>query len=88
LTSVYSWTNNPNPKEKIMKHTPYDTGKVKIGLLYTPPPPTPTPEDDWAQSILLGDRQGLSDLEATTLGSLIAIALITIVMLTLGGNYA
>ena len=69
-----------------MKHTPYDTGKVKIGLLYVPPPPPPTPEDDWAQSILLGDRQGLSDLEATTIGSLVLIALITIVMLILGGN--
>ena len=69
-----------------MKHTPYDTGKVKIGLLYTPPPPPPTPEDDWAQSILLGHRRGLSDLEATTLGSLVLIALITIVMLILGGN--
>ena len=69
-----------------MKHTPYDTGKVKIGLLYTPPPPLPTPEDDWVQGVLLGDRQGLSDLEATTLGSLVAIALITIVMLILGGN--
>ena len=68
-----------------MKHTPYDTGKVKIGLLYTPPPPLPTPEDDWAQSILLGDRQGLSELESAALGSLVAIAFITIVMLILGG---
>ena len=69
-----------------MKQIPYDTGKVKIGLTYTPPPPTPTPEDDWAQSILLGDRRGLTDLEATTIGSLLLIALITIVMLILGGN--
>ena len=69
-----------------MKQVPYDTGKVKIGLTYTPPPPTPTPEDDWAQSILLGDRRGLSDLESTTLGSLVVIAFITIVMLILGGN--
>ena len=69
-----------------MKQIPYDTGKVKIGLTYTPPPPLPTPEDDWAQSILLGDRQGLSDLEATTIGSLVLIAFITIVMLILGGN--
>ena len=69
-----------------MKHTPYDTGKVKIGLLYTPPPPLPTPEDDWIQGVMLGDRRGLSDLEATTLGSLVAIALITIVMLILGGT--
>ena len=69
-----------------MKHTPYDTGKVKIGLLYTPPPPTPTPEDDWAQSILLGDRRGLTDLQLTTIQSLIAIAVIVLVMLLTGGT--
>lgn len=69
-----------------MKHIPYDTGKVKIGLLYTPPSPTPTPEDTWVQGILLGDRQGLSDLELTTLQSLAAIAVIVLVMLLLGGN--
>ncbi len=69
-----------------MKHTPYDTGKVKIGLLYTPPPPPSTPESDWIQGVLLGDRQGLTDLELTTLLSTAAIAVITLVMLTLGGN--
>ena len=26
-----------------MNNPPYDTGKVKIGLTYTPPPPHPTP---------------------------------------------
>lgn len=72
----------------MQKHTPYDTGKVKIGLLYTPPPPPTTPEDDWIQGVLLGNKQGLTDLEATTLGSLVAIGLITLVMLLLGGNYA
>lgn len=69
-----------------MKHTPYDTGKVKIGLLYTPPPPPSTPESDWIQGVLLGDRQGLTDLELTTLLSTAAIAVITLVMLLLGGN--
>ena len=69
-----------------MKHTPYDTGKVKIGLLYVPPPPPPTPEDDWAQSILLGDRQGLTDLQLTTIQSLAAIAVIVLVMLLTGGT--
>jgi len=69
-----------------MKHTPYDTGKVKIGLLYTSPPPASTPESDWVQGILLGDRQGLSDLEQTTLLSVAAIAVIALVMLLLGGN--
>ena len=69
-----------------MKHTPYDTGKVKIGLLYTPPPPPSTPESDWIQGVLLGDRQGLTDLELSTLLSTAAIAVITLVMLILGGN--
>ena len=72
----------------MQKHTPYDTGKVKIGLLYTPPPPPATPESDWIQGVLLGNKQGLTDLEATTLGSLVAIGLITLVMLLLGGTYA
>lgn len=69
-----------------MKQIPYDTGKVKIGLTYTPPPPPPTPEDDWAQSILLGDRQGLTDLQLTTIQSLAAIAVIVLVMLLTGGT--
>lgn len=72
----------------MQKHTPYDTGKVKIGLLYTPPPPPNTPESDWIQGVLLGTKQGLTDLEVTTLVSLVAIGLITLVMLLLGGNYA
>ncbi len=69
-----------------MKQIPYDTGKVKIGLTYTPPPPPPTPEDDWAQSILLGDKRGLTDLELTTIQSLAAIAVIVLVMLLTGGT--
>lgn len=69
-----------------MKQIPYDTGKVKIGLTYTPPPPTPTPEDDWAQSILLGDKRGLTDLQLTTIQSLAAIAVIVLVMLLTGGT--
>ena len=72
----------------MQNNTPYDTGKVKIGLLYTPPPPPPTPESDWIQGVLLGNKQGLTDLEVTTLGSLVAIGLITLVMLLLGGTYA
>jgi hypothetical protein len=69
-----------------MKHTPYDTGKVKIGLLYTPPPPTATPEETWVQSVLLGDRQGWSEDTRTCVLSLAAIAAIVFVMLLLGGN--
>lgn len=33
---------------------PYDTGKVKIGLLYTPPPPKMTHDDEVIQAVLLG----------------------------------
>jgi hypothetical protein len=69
-----------------MKHTPYDTGKVKIGLLYTPPPHIATPEETWVQSVLLGDRQGwVNDTHACVL-SLAAFAAIVLVMLLLGGN--
>ena len=69
-----------------MKHTPYDTGKVKIGLLYTPPPPTPTPEDEWIQDVLLGGSHGISDLMLTTIQSVAAIAVLVLVMVLLGGN--
>ena len=68
-----------------MKHTPYDTGKVKIGLLYTPPTPIPTPEEIWVQSILLGDKQGWSEDTRTCVLSVAAIAAIFIVMLLTGG---
>ena len=37
------------------QHTPYNTGKVLIGCMYTPPPPEVTPEELWIQSTLLGD---------------------------------
>lgn len=70
-----------------MKHTPYDTGKVKIGLLYTPPPPQPTSEETWTQGVLLGDKQGLTDLQLTLIQTLAAIAVVTLVMLLLGGNH-
>ncbi len=33
---------------------PYDTGKVKIGLLYTPPAPKMTRDDEVIQAALLG----------------------------------
>ena len=69
-----------------MKHTPYDTGKVKIGLLYTPPPPPTTPEETWVQSVLLGDKQGLPEETTTAIGALVALIVITIVMLFTGGN--
>jgi hypothetical protein len=69
-----------------MRQIPYDTGKVKIGLTYSPPPPLPTPEDTWVQSILLGDRQGMDELVLTTIQSIGLIAFIVIVMLITGGT--
>ena len=69
-----------------MKHIPYDTGKVKIGLTYSPPPPPPTPEDTWVQSLLLGDKQGMDELMLATVQSIGLIAFIIIVMLITGGT--
>jgi hypothetical protein len=69
-----------------MNNTPYDTGKVKIGLIYTPPPPKSTPESDWIQGVLLGDKQGMDALTLTTIQSLGIIAFIFIVMLLTGGT--
>jgi hypothetical protein len=68
------------------RNTPYDTGKVKIGLLYTQPPPECTPESNWIQGVLLGDRQGMDDLTLTTIQSIGLIAFIVIVMLLTGGT--
>jgi hypothetical protein len=70
----------------MQKHTPYDTGKVKIGLLYTSPPPETTPESDWIQGVLLGDRRGLSELTLVTIQSIGLMAFILIGILLLGGN--
>jgi len=70
----------------MQKHIPYDTGKVKIGLTYTPPPPSSTPESDWIQGILLGDKQGMDELMLATVQSIGLIAFIVIVMLLTGGT--
>lgn len=70
----------------MQKHVPYDTGKVKIGLIYTPQPPPTTPESDWIQCILLGDKPGMDDLLLTTIQSIGLIAFIVIVMLLTGGT--
>ena len=69
-----------------MQNTPYDTGKVKIGLTYTPPPPESTPESDWIQGVLLGDRQGMTELTLVTIQSIGLIAFIIIGILLIGGN--
>lgn len=69
-----------------MNNPPYDTGKVKIGLTYVPPPPSSTPESEWIQGILLGDKQGMDGLLLTTIQSIGLIAFIVIVMLITGGT--
>lgn len=69
----------------MLNNTPYDTGKVKIGLLYSPPQPVSTPESDWIQGVLLGDRGGMSDVGQSTLQSLAAVAVILIGIFLLGG---
>jgi hypothetical protein len=69
-----------------MNNPPYDTGKVKIGLTYSPPPPPTTPESDWIQGVLLGDKQGMDELMLATIQSLGLIAFIVIVMLLTGGT--
>jgi len=44
-------------KGEVMKRNiPYDTGKVKIGSLYTPPPPRMDEFDEQIQEALLGIR--------------------------------
>jgi len=41
-------------KGEVMKNIPYDTGKVKIGVLYVPPPPRMDEFDEQIQEALLG----------------------------------
>lgn len=43
-------TANKHPKQVV----PYDTGKVKIGLLYTPPAPSMDADAERIQSNLMG----------------------------------
>ena len=40
-----------------MKVTPYDTGKVKIGIYYEPKHNHHNPDQDWVQDVLLGERR-------------------------------
>ena len=66
------------------RHTPYDTGKVKIGLLYNRPPPESTTESEWIQNLLLDDESGWSEETHACVQSLVAIAIILIGILLLG----
>ena len=69
----------------MQNYTPYDTGKVKIGLTYTPPLPQLTPEEEKIQSILLGDKQGMSQDALACVQSLVFIATIIIGIILLEG---
>ena len=66
-----------------MKNTPYNTGKVLIGCMYTPPPPVPTPEELWVQSALIGDKVNYEDaLTAAFCTALVAIIGVCMVVYT------
>lgn len=57
------------------QNVPYDTGKVKIGLLYQPPPAQMSEDDEKIQAALLGIRTPLSDLTRALvqLGAAVAV---------------
>ena len=63
--------------------TPYNTGKVQIGLLYQPPPPEMTSSEELVQAALMGwsSIHRPVPLWPVTLGSLIVGILI---ILTVG----
>lgn len=44
------------PLTPVQKITPYDTGKLKIGVYYVPPKQKQSDEDVMLQSLLLGDK--------------------------------
>jgi hypothetical protein len=69
----------------VLKHTPYDTGKVKIGLTYTPRLPQLTPEEEKIQSVLLGEKQGMSEEALACVQSLVFIATLIIGIILLEG---
>jgi len=61
--------------------TPFNTGKVQIGLLYQPPPPEMTSSEEIIQSVLLGTGSMYRPAPAwpVILGStILAILLITL----------
>ena len=68
-----------------MNNPPYDTGKVKIGLTYSPPLSESTPESEWIQGVLLGDKQGWSTDAVACVQSLVLIFTIIIGIFLLEG---
>lgn len=59
------------------QNIPYDTGKVKIGLLYQPPPAQMSEDEEKIQAALLGIRQPFTDLTRALvqLGAALAVVL-------------
>ena len=55
---MWCYMKQTKPKNKTWEApkqvVPYDTGKVKIGLLYTPPKPQMTRDEEVIQAALLG----------------------------------
>lgn len=67
--------------------TPYDTGKVKIGLLYQTPAPTLTDDDERVQAALLGRRSSRDFLSSPWSSALVAVAVIlALVFLKVGAQ--
>ena len=59
-----------------MEQVPFNTGKVKIGLRYTPPKRTPTMTRDelrLQEALLNKGRRRLSDKSIASIGVLIAV---------------
>lgn len=67
--------------------TPYDTGKVKIGLLYQAPAPALTDDDERVQAALLGIRPPSRLLSSPWSSALVAVAVIlALVFLKVGAQ--
>ena len=58
------------------KNIPYDTGKVKIGLLYQQPAPPMSEDEEKIQAALLGIRQPFTDLTRTLAWTGAAVAVL------------
>ena len=63
--------------------TPFNTGKVQIGLLYQPPPPEMTSSEELIQSVLLGT--GSIHREPPVWPVILGSALLAILLITLMG---
>jgi hypothetical protein len=62
-------------EDTVAKVAPYDTGKIKIGAHYTPKfrDEAPTPEERFAQSLVLGYREQQASFLSRVLGLMLRI---------------